>query len=36
MYDYEKIHTSDAVVQFIVKSKLRSVGIVAYQPVLNP
>ena len=36
MYDNAKVHTSDAVVQFIVKSKLRSVGITAYQPVLNP
>ena len=36
MYDNAKVHTSDAVVQFIIKSKLRSVGISAYQPVLNP
>ena len=36
MYDNAKVHTSDAVIQYIIKSKLRSVGISAYQSVLNP
>ena len=35
MYYNIKEHTSDAVIQFIMKSKLRSVGIAWYQPVLN-
>ena len=33
MYDNTKVHISDAEVQCIVKSKLRSVEIAAYLPV---
>ena len=36
MYDNSGIHTSDEVKEFISKSKLRSISITPYSPMLNP
>ena len=36
MYDNSKVHSCEAICQFLWKSQLRAIGIAAYSPMLNP